>query len=389
MLAFNASELLLLLIVLQQGVAAPLWALIGRWRIAPRVPALHWATAAAMAAGSLLAPLLTPGLQGHLMSNMLAPGIFVLLRLGLHILFRVPRHDVEHTAVVLLAVGGSLGGALLDAPSLWYVALSSLLNAFSLLRTVQVVGPAARSEIGTEGVRLVFLPLAFVGLLFLARGLAAFVWPDEIGVPLERVTATNVALLAAIMTFGLLVHLCVGLAIALRLLGKMRDQSRLDSLTQLPNRRAADEMLQRLVRGARAQDQRATALAIDVDHFKRINDEHGHLAGDRALVHLARLLSQQLRSGDLLARMGGEELLVLLPDTGVAAACELGERLREVVAQSPLRWGSAEVRMTVSIGIAGLRAGERQADDWLARADALLYEAKREGRNRVKAEPQP
>jgi diguanylate cyclase (GGDEF)-like protein len=235
----------------------------------------------------------------------------------------------------------------------------------------------------------VFLPLGFVGLLFLGRGLAAFIWPDEIGVPLERVTATNVALLAAIMTFGLLVHLCVGLAIALRLLGKMRDQSRMDSLTQLPNRRAADEMLQRLLRGARAQDQRATALAIDVDHFKRINDEHGHLAGDRALVHLARLLGQQLRSGDLLARMGGEELLVLLPDTDVAAACELGERLRQVVAQSPLRWGDANVPMTVSIGIAGLRAGERQADDWLARADALLYEAKREGRNRVKAEPQP
>lgn len=384
MMTLNLAELLLLLIVLQQSIAAPLWWLCARLGVVPRVPGLHWAIGAAWAACSLGLLLLSddPWL-GHGLSNMLAPGIFLLLRLGLQLLFRAPRHDGENLLVIGLAIGGSLGGELAGAPSAWPVWLSSLLNAYCLWRTADIVGPRARAELGERPAGLLVWPLRAMALMFAARLLLTLWRPDAASVHLDDPTMVNLVVLALLMTFGLLLHLCLGLAVALRLVGRLRALSRLDSLTGLPNRRAADEMLAQLLQA----DAPACLLAIDVDHFKRINDQHGHLIGDRALVHLARLLRAELRTADVLARIGGEELLVLLPHSERSAAAELAERLRAAVEAQPLRVGSEPLRMTVSIGLATRRPGDR-AESWLARADAAMYTAKREGRNRVRQAPE-
>jgi diguanylate cyclase (GGDEF)-like protein len=151
-----------------------------------------------------------------------------------------------------------------------------------------------------------------------------------------------------------------------------------------PSRRAAETMLAQMVQARRQLQRPASLLVLDVDHFKRVNDEHGHLVGDRALVHIARTLQANVRNGDSVARVGGEEFLVLLPNTTLAEATDLAERLRACLASSPLRAGSTELAMTVSIGVAELAPAET-ATACAERADAAMYRAKRAGRNRVEA----
>lgn len=121
---------------------------------------------------------------------------------------------------------------------------------------------------------------------------------------------------------------------------------------------------------------------IDVDHFKRVNDEFGHVTGDHVLRELARRLAAGIREGDLLARYGGEELALLLPDTDLAAALELCERLRAEVAATSFESHRGPVPVTVSVGVSAFRddvTGAALVD----RADGQLYTAKSSGRDRV------
>jgi diguanylate cyclase (GGDEF)-like protein len=120
-------------------------------------------------------------------------------------------------------------------------------------------------------------------------------------------------------------------------------------------------------------------LAIDIDHFKRINDEHGHAVGDMVLCRLVTAIGARKRGGDLLARIGGEEFVLLLPRITLAAAQGVAEELRERLAQAELVPGRA---VTVSIGISALAPGQ-SVDAWMHAADAALYEAKRAGRDRI------
>ena len=158
--------------------------------------------------------------------------------------------------------------------------------------------------------------------------------------------------------------------------------AREDALTGLPNRRAFDEALQREVARAERSAGRLSALALDVDHFKRVNDAHGHAAGDAVLAAVAARAASALRAGDLLARRGGEEVAALLPGADLAAAAEVAERIRAAVAGAPIPAGGRPLTVTVSLGCAALEPGE-SGTLLLARADARLYAAKAGGRDRV------
>ncbi|MEO6277273.1 diguanylate cyclase [Roseateles sp.] len=155
-----------------------------------------------------------------------------------------------------------------------------------------------------------------------------------------------------------------------------------DVLTGLHNRRHAEFALPLLVEGARMAGQVISVAALDMDHFKRINDTHGHAVGDAVLQQLAQLLRHRLRSADLLARIGGEEFLAVLVGIAPPQAAEICERLRLAVAEHDWAATATGLVVRISVGIAG-GMPPLQADQLLKRADQALYAAKHAGRNRV------
>jgi diguanylate cyclase (GGDEF)-like protein len=157
-----------------------------------------------------------------------------------------------------------------------------------------------------------------------------------------------------------------------------------DSLTGLPNRREfmrrLEEQKGRLLRGL---DDEAAVLMLDIDHFKSVNDQHGHAVGDAVIRHLAALMKDSQRKVDMLGRVGGEEFAALLPGADPEAARVFAERLRQRIEATPLEHEGLTLAVTVSVGIAAMDAKDEKADSVLARADEALYCAKRGGRNRV------
>lgn len=155
-----------------------------------------------------------------------------------------------------------------------------------------------------------------------------------------------------------------------------------DPLTETGNRVAMDQTLQREIDMARRHLNPLSLLMLDIDHFKVINDTHGHTAGDSVLRAVAGAIKGQLRNVDMVFRFGGEEFLILLSNTGREAAALVGERLRKA-AQAQDYWADGtRIDLTVSLGCSTLLAAE-SAESLLRRADNALYVAKREGRNRL------
>jgi diguanylate cyclase (GGDEF)-like protein len=158
--------------------------------------------------------------------------------------------------------------------------------------------------------------------------------------------------------------------------------ARTDPLTQVANRRVFDEELAKNLSHPRSYDQSVGVILLDVDHFKRLNDQHGHLAGDTVLKQLAHLLQESVPEGHLLARLGGEEFAVLAPAMGLAECCQAAEALRQAVERAIFSHNDVWLRMTLSCGTA-MATPRESADSLLARCDQSLYAAKSAGRNAV------
>ena len=167
---------------------------------------------------------------------------------------------------------------------------------------------------------------------------------------------------------------------------RLEELARTDPLTGLVNRRVLVERLQTELERARRYESSVTVLMIDLDHFKRINDQHGHLVGDEVLKQVAVLLTSAVRSVDLVARYGGEEFVILLPETPPMGATTFAERIRERMEAADFSAGTGErLGVTTSIGLATFPGPRIETvEDLLARADEALYRAKADGRNRVR-----
>jgi diguanylate cyclase (GGDEF)-like protein len=151
-----------------------------------------------------------------------------------------------------------------------------------------------------------------------------------------------------------------------------------DELTRLPNRRALDRALV-----GWGDDQPGALLCVDIDLFKKVNDDLGHAAGDAALKHVARIFRQALREGDVAARIGGEEFAIWLPHTPLTHAVDVAERIRKSVEATVMHWAGTDVKMTCSVGVAAIPETVTQVANLFPTADSALYQAKSRGRNRV------
>ncbi|WP_054884359.1 GGDEF domain-containing protein [Pseudomonas sp. NBRC 111130] len=165
-------------------------------------------------------------------------------------------------------------------------------------------------------------------------------------------------------------------------LEEQRQKALIDPLTGLPNRAAWSEQVEREMLDWQESGGHLAMAILDLDHFKRINDSYGHLAGDKVLKIVADQLRKRLRVRDFIARFGGEEFVLLLPQTSPAAAAHVAETLRAAIEACPFHFKGERVVITTSIGLSAFRSGER-GDQVLKRADAALYRAKDQGRNRV------
>lgn len=266
-------------------------------------------------------------------------------------LWLMPRGSLLHQVVVYFFLMGMAGGAVVSY------------SAHSVATSVAVVTVMLPATVWFAlQDQLILRAMAFGGVIYMA---AAY---------------------RASKTLAYFLRRSFQLAHELRIAHERAQQlARTDALTGLMNRRAFYEFADAVLKQALRSERRMSAVMLDIDAFKAINDTHGHLAGDEALKAVAGAIRETVRVSDVAGRIGGDEFAMILPDTGVADAAAMAERLRRRVSDIAIRSGAAEVRPTCSIGVAERPGHCESVEGLLAQADNALYRAKHGGRNRVES----
>jgi len=259
----------------------------------------------------------------------------------------------------------------------------------------RMLGPVAVQTPRGE-VEITDLALLVLGLPGVAETPEGVEYEGQLCFPLVAAGATLGALGIPVSAAALdvLRRQVVGAAAALvgvsvrsaNLLRDVRENSLRDSLTGCATRAYAMEMAMAELKRARRSRSPVSLLMIDVDHFKSVNDQYGHLCGDAVLAAIGARLRATLRSSDLKCRYGGEEFLALLPDTSREGALRAAEMVRKALAELEVPWHGQTIRITTSFGVATARTNELDPTPIIARADAALYCAKHDGRNCVRVE---
>lgn len=381
-----AMEPLLTLVAFAFGVSALGWLTFGALLREDRQAIMHWSAFLFLVGLGLWLSTLRGEPREWLPyngTNLVTVTGFALLRRGTEHFMRTPSSDREQ----LLLMGGLCLVIALIGPGQDRAALRIVLayaaQGYTMLRLLWSIRQALRQEFGQPAQLSIIVPGCFIAAVLLLQALRQLL---QGGSPLEmqRQGAPNHALMfaylfgAATFSFGFMA------LVTQRLVRRLRQASQRDALTGLLNRGAIEEALAHEGQRVRRLQGSFALLLVDADHFKLINDRFGHAAGDRALQHLAAVMSAQVRDIDRVGRWGGEEFVVLLPATALADACRLAERINERVAALPARWNDQPLPLTVSIGVAQWRNGEDDEQSLVQRADAALYTAKVEGRNAVR-----
>ncbi|HEY2976963.1 MAG TPA: GGDEF domain-containing protein [Burkholderiaceae bacterium] len=386
MATLSATEIAFLMVAFQQAVLAGGWWLSGLWFAGARGPLRWWAAYAVFSALGLALFVLAvlDGNNEHLraLGNVCVVASLICLQRGVWRFFGGSSLWWSHAAAMALTLAVSWFGMSQSWGPLRVAVISGVLAALSAATAWDVHRGTRRQFELRYGV-LLALPLLLGAAVFGARSLRAIVSPQTIVAEVTANSVLNIGSAVVYMIVALVFQLTLVTLVVSRLVSELKRASRHDPLTGLLNRRAIDEALAAEVQRARRLGAPFSVLMLDVDRFKPINDTHGHAAGDRALQHLATLLSSQMRDIDRVGRYGGEEFVVLLPGTPQEQAHGLAQRLCEKVAALPPMWRDAPLPVTVSIGVAEWLGDSGGLPALMARADAALYRAKEDGRNRV------
>ena len=378
---------LLWLVAFQFGLYAVGWMACALLLKEDEAAVVHWGLFLLL----LSAGLLLAGLRGEPRSwwafngaNLLTLLAFAVMRRGVERFFRAPSSDGEQM-VMLAVVGGAI--AFVDtgpAGSAWRIFLSYAGQCYVMARLIAKVRMPVRAEFGRAAWLSLIVPgLAIVTLLLLLavrQALTLNAAQEMHGPATTAVSLMPIYLFgSALFNFGFMVLLTQ------RLLLKLKRASRRDALTGLENRGAIDASMQRLWAQASRGAEGFAVLLIDVDHFKRINDAHGHAVGDHVLEHVAAVIAAQARQADSVGRYGGDEFIIVAPQSALAGAAQAAERLRLAMEAEHIHARASNLRVTLSIGVAASTSEDLAVSDVLARADRALYQAKAKGRNRVQA----
>ena len=380
------TQTLLASIIMVAAVSTLVWlamALIAR--IAPRA-SLAMACANAAAAASLTLHALrgaVPDALTYWPGDVLAVTSFALLGAAVsgitmrHLVWKPGAIVVVAAALLLLTL--PYGGDLRWQARIVNGAGAGLTLAAGVMAWRSLGGPVN----GRRTPAPLALPLFLIALLMAVRGLETLVNPGT--TPDMRLpTEFNLVFLWTALVLTLLQNATLAFLVLMRLILRIERLLERDPLTDTLNRRAFDHSLE-LAHAWLARGRGYSLVMIDMDRFKQLNDSLGHAAGDAALRQMVKDLQPCVREVDRFGRLGGEEFCVLLPDTDIAGAALVAERMRCLVDQAPLRWLEQDWPLSASFGVAEAERSDPTGDAVLARADAALYRAKNQGRNVVQA----
>jgi len=384
-----ATDIAFAMNAVMQGVFCGIW-LLGAWVFGDvRRAALHWSAFAGLSTLSFLAliaalhqPVPLPAEYLRALGNLFGVAAMLALHRGVRLFIDAPPPTRAHALAFAVVLVVSWLGLTPARAALRISANSAVLTLIALAIAADLYR-YGRDVVRQPHMWLLAVPLVAAAVGFAQRGVRAL-WGGE-SIATEMVTDSTVNVVSAIfyMVVALTFHATLlGLVIG-RILIDLRYRSRHDALTGLLNRRAMEETLLVQMQRSRRTGEPFTVLMIDLDHFKTVNDRHGHAAGDRALKHTAAALKAELREVDAVGRFGGEEFLILMPGATVETALPVAERLRQALVIDAAAVDGAPLLLSASIGIAQWREPAEEPSRLLMRADAALYDAKQRGRDCV------
>jgi diguanylate cyclase (GGDEF)-like protein len=377
----SATEVAFLMIAIIQLVFTVIWAL-GAWLVpSTRGAATHWAIWSLLSAVVwlvLAAQVDSPPLIGVLAGVMSV----ITLQRGIRLFIgRDPTQLIHIPLVLAVFVAAWLG--LNPATRHWQAVLNFGILGFLYGAIAYDLYLHARDQLRFRRPWLLPLPVVLGCVSYGSRALRALFEPDSVLAQMTTNSALNVGSALIYVVLVLALHATLVVLVVARLVSELRRLSHYDGLTSLFNRRAMEEMLDAQIHRSRRGSDTFAVMMLDLDHFKRINDQHGHAVGDLALKHVSSLLLGAMRDTDRLARFGGEEFVVLMANATLDQAQPAADQLRELVVSHPLEHFEIRVPISVSIGVAQWSGASEDASHLLSRADAALFQAKVLGRNRV------
>lgn len=383
MSSLSPSEIAFLMLAMVQAVAAVVWGIGAWWFREARAAAAHWAGYAACSAATFL--YLGTHLQALPMAGVLLGMVgLMLLQHGVWHFTGQARRFLPHAAMLVAAALASWIGedlAWRRAQAVVHYALMTTLylwTAFDLYRY-------ARGTLKVRFPILMTVPLLLAGLNSGGRALRTALKPEALATEMASHSSLNVGTALAVVALIAMLHATLMALVVARLIQQLHWRARHDGLTGLLNRRAMQEAIDEQLHRSRRVGDTFAVVMVDIDHFKSINDQHGHAAGDQALKHTAALLQTHVRSVDRVGRFGGEEFIVLLPGVGLAQAAQVAEALRSHLAAQQMPREGEPLALSASFGVAEWKGPSEEPSRLLMRADEALYRAKRAGRNQVQA----